>query len=149
MKQQSSPAIPDFRIFGFDLQNRYRANLYIGAGHPEAGKLYSWTVAPSERALGHKLAEQWEQPLSEAEYETLEALQAETLDMPCEDCGSSGVAVGGLSAYEPEDCPECGGTGRQTAPATVPALVFGSPAPAPRIAVIGNGLYASVRKAVA
>jgi hypothetical protein len=47
---------------------------------------------------------------------------------------------------EPEDCPSCNGTARET----VPALVgFGSPAPASRIASIGNGLYVPTRKAVA
>lgn len=150
MSNQSSPEIPDHRIFGLDLQNRFRANLYNGAGYPEAGKLYSWVTGNSERHLANKLAEQWEQPLTEEEWETLEALQAETIEIPCEDCGGSGRAPGGLSAYEPEDCRSCGGSGRESVPATVPALLgFGAPAPAPSIAVIGNGLYARTRKAVA
>lgn len=150
MKQQTLPEIPDHRIFGYADGGRIRASMFTGAGHPEAGKLRSWTLAYSEHEMARKLADLFEQPMDEAEYEILELLAGETEDVPCEDCGGSGVAVGGLSAYEPEDCPECGGSGHQTAPATVPALVgFGSQAPAPRIAVIGNGLYARTRKAVA
>jgi hypothetical protein len=136
----------DHRIFGLDLQNRYRSNLHHGAGHPYVGQMYSWVVAPSERSLTNKLAEQWEQPLSEEEWETLEALQGEAIEVSCNDCDGLGVDPGGLSAYEQEDCRSCGGSGRET----IPALVgISSPASAPRIASIGNGLYVRTRKAVA
>jgi hypothetical protein len=147
MKQQSSPAT-DHRIFGYDSRGFVRVNLYNGAGHPEAGSLYTWLVFSSEREMARKLTDQWEQPaLSEEEFDTLEQLEcSETVDVPCGDCGGSGIDPGGISAYEPEDCRTCHGTRHEA----VPALVgFGAPAPAPRIASIGNGLYVRTRKAVA
>lgn len=122
-------------------------NLYNGEGHPEAGSLYTWLVFSSQREMDRKLTDKWEQPaLSDDESDTLEALEGETIEIRCEDCGGSGVDAGGLSAYEREDCSSCHGTGRET----VPALVgFGAPAIAPRIASIGNGIYVRTRKAVA
>lgn len=144
--KDASPANQDFRIFGYDQQNRLRANLYYPAGHPYAGAMYSWLVCRSEREMAYKLAEQWEQSLSEEEFEVLEALEGEIIEVPCEDCGGSGIDAGGISAVESEDCRSCNGTGRET----IPTLVgFGSSAPAPRIASIGNGLYIKTRKAVA
>jgi hypothetical protein len=146
MSNTQATETADHRIFGFTELGQLRANLYHGAGLPYAGTRYSWVVAPSERSLTNKLAEQWEQPLSEEEWETLEALQGEAIEVTCNDCDGRGVDPGGLSAYEPEDCRSCGGSGRET----VPALVgFGNPASAPRIALIGNGLYVRTRKAVA
>jgi hypothetical protein len=32
-------------------------------------------------------------------------------ERPCEDCGGSGIDIGGLNEYEPEDCLHCKGTG--------------------------------------
>jgi hypothetical protein len=145
MKQQSSTT--DHRIFGHDVRGFVRVNLYNGEGHPEAGSLYTWLVFSSEREMAHNLIDKWELPaLTEDEFLTLEALEGETAEISCEECRGTGVDPGGLSAYEPEDCRSCHGTGRET----VPALVgFGAPAPAPRIASIGNGLYVRTRKAVA
>jgi hypothetical protein len=94
-------ASTDYRIFGFDEQNRLRANLYNGPGHPETGVMYSWLVCATSSQLADKLAEQWEQPLTEVE-------------IPCDECGGSGVDPGGLNAYGPEDCPVCHGSKRQT-----------------------------------
>lgn len=144
--QASTTTFPDHRIFGIDGHNRYRANLYHGSGHPCAGSLYSWVTAHSEQALANTLAEQWEQPLSEEEFDVLEELEGETLEVSCDDCGGSGVDIGGLSAYEPENCHSCNGTGVETLPAL---RGFGSPTQAPRMACIGNGLYVRSGKAVA
>ena len=120
MKQQSSP---DFRIFGFDEQNRLRANLYNGPGHPEAGAMYSWVWASTSSQLADELEEYWEQSLSESEWDALEQLESCTaepspfiaeVEIDCEECGGSGVDPGGLNAYEPEDCRVCHGTKRMT-----------------------------------
>jgi DnaJ-class molecular chaperone len=83
---------------------------------PDAGALYSWVWASTSRQLAHKLDEQWEQPVSEAEFDVIEQLEAETeveLSIECEDCGGSGRDPGSLNAFEPEDCPSCLGTGRE------------------------------------
>jgi DnaJ-class molecular chaperone len=106
----------DHRIFGFNDLGQLRANLYNGAGMPDAGALYSWVWASTLRQLAHKLDEQWEQPLSESEFEVLEQLEAETEAEPmaCEDCGGTGVDPGGLDAHAPEDCPACNGTGQES-----------------------------------
>ena len=109
----------DYRIFGFDEQNRLRANLYNGPGHPEAAAMYSWVWASTSSQLAYKLAEQWEQPLSEDEEAVLSELVqfspfVAEIEQDCEECGGSGVDPGGLNAFEPEDCPVCHGTKRQT-----------------------------------
>lgn len=106
----------DHRIFGFTEIGQLRANLYNGAGLPYAGALYSWVWAGTSRQLASKLAEQWEQPLSEGEWDVIEQLEADTEAEPmvCEDCGGSGRDPGGLNPFEPEDCPSCGGSGRET-----------------------------------
>ena len=147
MKQVSRT---DHRIFGSTELGQLRVNLYNGAGLPAAGSLYSWLVG-TDRQLVYRLESWYGQPLNEDEEAVLSELVqlspfvAET-DQPCDECGGSGVDLGGLNAYEPEDCPVCQGAGRET----VPALVgFGNPASAPRIASIGNGLYLRTRKAVA
>jgi hypothetical protein len=123
MKQQSSPEIHDHRIFGFQIDGQIRANLYNGAGHPEASVMYSWVWADTSSQLAYKLAEQWEQPLNEDEFDALEQLEAShtesapfiaEFEIDCEECGGSGVDPGGLNAHEPEDCRVCHGAKRVT-----------------------------------
>ena len=114
--QASTTTFPDHRIFGFNELGQLRANLYNGTGLPDTGALYSWTWASTSRQLAHKLAEQWEQPLSDSEFEVIEQLEAETEaehTIDCEDCGGTGVDPGGLDAHAPEDCTSCGGSGRE------------------------------------
>ncbi len=113
---QLSDAI-DHRIFGFTELGHLRANMYNGAGLSDAGALYSWVWASTSRHLAHKLDEQWEQPLTEGEWDVIEQLEAETeaeFSVDCEDCGGAGRDPGSLNPVEPEDCPSCGGSGRET-----------------------------------
>jgi hypothetical protein len=99
---QLSTAI-DHRIFGFTELGQLRANLYNGA-------------QPDLRHLAHKLDEQWEQPLSESEFDVIEQLDAvdAELSIDCEDCGGTGRDPGSLNPFEPEDCPSCNGTGQES-----------------------------------
>jgi hypothetical protein len=121
--KQTSPTVPDFRVFGFTPEGQLRANLYNGPGLHCAGSLYSWLVCSTDRQLAHMLAEQWEQPLDESEWDALEQLETSNaeaspfmaeIEIDCEECGGSGVDPGGLNAYEPEDCRVCYGSKRQT-----------------------------------
>jgi hypothetical protein len=111
---QLSTAI-DHRIFGFTELGQLRANLYNGA-QPDAGALYSWVWASTLRHLAHKLDEQWEQPLSESEFDVIEQLDAVDAELSndCEDCGGTGRDPGSLNPFEPEDCPSCNGTGQES-----------------------------------
>jgi hypothetical protein len=120
--KQPSPTVPDHRIFGFTQEGQLRVNLHNGPGLPASGALYSWLVCATSRQLAHKLAELWEQPLTEDEFDVLEQLEtsnAETtpftaeVNIPCEDCGGDGRDRGSLNPHEPEDCPSCHGTGRE------------------------------------
>lgn len=112
----------DYRIFGFDPSGQLRVNLYHGADLPScAGSLYSWTWARTSAHLAHKLETQWEQPLSGAEWETIEELElfvrpfhivnafvppepgselllpfSSYVEQVCDDCGGSGHDVGSL-----------------------------------------------------
>jgi hypothetical protein len=113
----------DHRIFGFNELGQVRVNMYHGAGHPYAGAMYSWLVCSGAKQLAYKLADQWEQPLSEDEWDVLEELEHPDVEfspytteseIDCDECGGSGVDPGGLNAYEPEDCPVCHGTKHQT-----------------------------------
>jgi hypothetical protein len=113
----------DHRIFGFNELGQVRANLYHGSGRPYAGAMYSWLVCSAPKQLVSKLADQWEQPLSEEEFDVLEQLETSSAEpspytaeseIDCDECGGSGVDPGGLNAYEPEDCPVCHGTKHQT-----------------------------------
>jgi hypothetical protein len=112
----------DFRIFGFTELGQLRVSLFNGPDSHAPGALYSWIVCATVRHLAHKLAAQWEQSLNEEEWAVLEELEqsngspyytAES-EIICDTCGGSGADPGGLNAYEPEDCPACLGTGRET-----------------------------------
>ena len=113
---EDTPAHPDHRIFGFTELGQLRANLYNGAGLPDAGAFYSWIVS-TEQQMATKLENWYQQPLSAEEWDVLEQLKAETdaeLSIDCEDCGGTGRDPGSLNPFEPEDCPYCGGSGRET-----------------------------------
>jgi hypothetical protein len=111
--KQISPT--DHRIFGFTELGQIRASLFNGAGVPDAGTLYSWVWASTLRQLAHKLAEQWEQPITEAELAVIELLEeAETEAERTIDCSGTGRDHGSLNPFEPEDCPSCAGSGRET-----------------------------------
>ncbi len=80
--------------------------------------MYSWIWAPTARQLADKL-ESWNepsQPLSAQEWDTLEELEASNaeFELDCDECGATGVDPGGLSAFEPEECPACHGAKRMT-----------------------------------
>jgi hypothetical protein len=132
--------IGDYRIFGFDRGGQLRVNLYHGADLPScAGSLYSWTWARTSRHLAHKLETQWEQPLSGAEWETIEELElsfrpfpivnafvppepgsellapfSAYVEQPCDECGGNGHDIGSLNPWEFEPCPSCHGCGKET-----------------------------------
>jgi hypothetical protein len=112
---QPQTSTPDFRTFGFTEDGQLRANLYNGTNSPDAGALYSWVCADTDRQLANKLADQWEEPLTDEEWDVLEQLEAAAeVEIDCEYCGGSGRDPGSLNPFEPEDCPECNGTGRET-----------------------------------
>jgi hypothetical protein len=124
---------PDHRIFGFTELGQLRANLHNGPDSFAPGALYSWLTSPTVDQLASKLADQWEQPLSEDEFDVLEQLEASMaeLELDCDDCGGSGVDPGGLNAYEPEECRMCHGAKRMTL-ADVYASMATSQVTAPR-----------------
>lgn len=35
-------------------------------------------------------------------------------DVPCDDCGGTGIDVGGLNEYQPETCQHCQGSGKES-----------------------------------
>lgn len=115
-KKASTPTSPDHRIFGFDQRGQLRANFHNGPASYAPGALYSWIVSSTVQQLSDKLAEQWEQPLSDAEWDTLEEIEASMseVEMDCDDCGGSGVDPGGLNPHEPEACRTCHGSGHIT-----------------------------------
>jgi hypothetical protein len=116
---------PDHRIFGFDEQNRLRANLHNGPGHCEAGVKYSWVVADTARQLASKLEQRWEEPVTEDEWHCIEALErhytpereaalpfSEFVEVQCEDCGGRGGDSDDPSVgYVGSECPTCCGSG--------------------------------------
>jgi hypothetical protein len=108
MSDKQAIETADHRIFGFNELGQLRANLYNGAGVPDAGALYSWVCAGTSRQLANKLGEQWEQPLTEGEWDVIEQLEAPTEAeaemIDCEDCGGTGRDPGSLNPFEPEDC---------------------------------------------
>jgi hypothetical protein len=91
--QASTPTYPDHRVFGFDQRGQLRANLYNGPELPEAGAMYSWTFAPTSRQLADKLANVWEQPLVDAEWDVLEQLEASNSEPRCSVCNGADVAI--------------------------------------------------------
>lgn len=108
----------DHRVFGFTESGHLRVNLHNGPGLPGPGAMYSWITGPIEQ-VANKLEVWYDQPLSTDEADVIEQLEAtpetETeLSIVCEDRGGSGRDIGSLNALEPEDCPTCNGTGRET-----------------------------------
>ena len=155
-----STAQLDYRIFGFTLDGELRTNLYNGPDYPNSGHLYSWLTAKSSGHLAAQLERTWEQPLSDAEWDAIDELEAARF--ACETCGGSGADPGALDPFG-EACPDCSGSGiepflvtlrrslgtwkpsrpasRKT-PETVPALRgSGQPVTRPGYTEIGNGLY--------
>lgn len=112
----STTTFPDHRIFGFDPRGQLHVRLFHGSGLPYAGALYSWTSASTISQLANKLADLWEQPLTDVEWELLEELEAANseFEIDCDECAATGINPGGLSAVEPEECPVCQGAKRMT-----------------------------------
>ena len=114
--QASTNTFPDHRIFGFDQRGQLRANLHNSPASHAPGALYSWLTCATVDQLASKLADQWEQPLSENEWNAIEQLEASNaeFELDCDECGATGVDPGGLDAREPEECRVCHGAKRMT-----------------------------------
>jgi hypothetical protein len=114
--QASTPTFPDHRIFGYDQRGQLRANLHNSAASHAPGAFYSWVTCTTVDQLASKLADQWEQPLSDDEFEVLEQLEASNaeFELDCDECQATGVDPGGLNPHEAEECPACHGAKRMT-----------------------------------
>ena len=109
--QASTTNFSDHRIFGFDLRGHIRVSLFNGPGCHAPGARYSWVISTTPRQLAEKLARQWEQPVSNDEWDAIEQLtdSMNNVEVPCDDCGGTGVDAGGLDPLQAEQCRTCHG----------------------------------------
>lgn len=113
---KATTTFPDHRVFGFTVTGQIRANLHNSSASYAPGAMYSWIVCATVDQLAHKLAQQWEQEISDAEFETIEQLEASNaeFEIDCDECLATGIDPGGLSEHEPEECRVCHGAKRMS-----------------------------------